>query len=96
MVSSNRPRSGMRRAATACASGGRCQGDVPSAKKIGAMGTRLDVPIGHINAAYVRSHFDAIEIGLPDAPYPDEILFCLVMACGPRIHARVAAWRRKT
>lgn len=63
---------------------------VPSAKKVGALGARLDVPIGHINAAYVRSHFDAMEIGLADAPYPDEILFCLIMACGPRIHARVA------
>jgi hypothetical protein len=68
---------------------GEAKAIVPSGKKIGAMGTRLDVPIGHINAAYVRSHFDAMEIGLSDAPYPDEILFCLVMACGPRIHARM-------
>ena len=63
---------------------------VPSAMKVGAFGARLDVPLGHTNAAYVRSHFDAIEIGLSDAPYPDEIVYCLVMACGPRIHARVA------
>lgn len=63
---------------------------VPSATKVGSAGARLDVALGHKDAAYVRSHFDAIEVGLADAPYPDEILFCLVMACGPRIHARVA------
>ena len=62
---------------------------VPSAKKVGGMGARLDVPIGHRNAAYVRSHFDAMEVGLPDGPKPDEILFALVMACGPRVHARM-------
>jgi hypothetical protein len=61
---------------------------VPSAKKVGAPGTRLDVPITHINAAYVRSHFDAMEIGIPDAPRADEMLLALVMTTGPRIHAR--------
>ena len=40
---------------------------VPSAKKVGVPGTRLDVPITHINASYVRSHFDAIEVGVPGA-----------------------------
>ena len=62
---------------------------VPSSKKVGALGARIDVPIGHINAAYVRSHFDAMELGLGDAPRPEEILFVLVMACGPRVHARM-------
>ncbi len=62
---------------------------VPSAKKVGAFGSRLDVPIGHINAAYVRSHFDAMEVGISDGPRPDEMLFCLVMTCGPRIHDRM-------
>ena len=41
---------------------------VPSTKKIGRPGTRLDVPITHIDASYVRSHLDAIEAGLADAP----------------------------
>ena len=41
---------------------------VPSTKKVGGPGTRLDVPITHINASYVRSHFDAIEVGVADAP----------------------------
>ncbi|MCR4265491.1 amino acid synthesis family protein [Nitratireductor sp. ZSWI3] len=62
---------------------------VPSAKKVGAFGARIDVPLGHINAAYVRSHFDAMEVGLSDGPRPDEILFVLAMACGPRVHARM-------
>lgn len=62
---------------------------VPSAKKVGGFGARLDVPIGHRNAAYVRSHFDAMEVGFQDGPRPDEIVFALVMAIGPRIHARM-------
>src|SRR3984885_4889859 len=61
---------------------------VPSAKKIAGPGTRLDVPITHINAAYVRSHFDAIEVGVADAPRADEILLALAMTAGPRVHNR--------
>ena len=38
---------------------------VPSTKKVGGPGTRLDVPVTHINASYVRSHFDAMEVGVP-------------------------------
>ena len=41
---------------------------VPSAMKVGAMGATLDVPLGHINAAYVRSHFDAFTVSMPDGP----------------------------
>jgi hypothetical protein len=63
---------------------------VPSAKKVGGPGTRLDVPITHINASYVRSHFDAIEVGLADAPRGDELLLALAMTTGPRIHHRAA------
>ena len=62
---------------------------VPSAKKVGGPGTRLDVPITHINASYVRSHFDAMEVGLPDGPRADELVLALVMTTGARIHARV-------
>jgi hypothetical protein len=61
---------------------------VPSAKKVGVAGTRLDVPITHVNASYVRSHFDALEVGVPDAPRPDEIVLILAMTTGARIHAR--------
>ncbi len=62
---------------------------VPSTKKVGGPGTRLDVPVTHINASYVRSHFDAVEAGLADAPAADEMVLALVMTTGPRIHARV-------
>ena len=62
---------------------------VASTKKVGGPGTRLDVPITHINASYVRSHFDAMEVGLVDAPLADEIVLALVMTTGSRVHARV-------
>ena len=62
---------------------------VASTKKVGSPGTRLDVPITHINASYVRSHFDAMEVGINDAPRADEILLALVMTTGARVHARV-------
>ena len=62
---------------------------VPSTKKVGAPGTALDVPLTHINAAYVRSHFDAIEVRVPGAPLADEIVFVLVMSTGARVHSRV-------
>jgi hypothetical protein len=62
---------------------------VASTKKVGGPGTRLDVPITHINASYVRSHFDAMEVGITDAPEADELLLALVMTTGARVHARV-------
>ena len=68
---------------------GEAKAIVPSAMKVGGPGCRIDVPLGHINAAYVRSHFDAMEIGLPDAPRAGELLFALAMTIGPRIHDRM-------
>ena len=62
---------------------------VPSTKKVGAPGATLDVPMTHINASYVRSHFDAIEVRVPSAPKADEIVFILAMSTGARVHARV-------
>jgi hypothetical protein len=62
---------------------------VASTKKVGGPGARLDIPITHINASYVRSHFDAMEVGIADAPRADEILLALVMTTGARVHARV-------
>ncbi|GIT07146.1 MAG: hypothetical protein CM1200mP30_07760 [Pseudomonadota bacterium] len=61
---------------------------VPSAKKIGGVGSRLDIPITHINASYVRSHFDAMEVYVQDAPR--ETRLCLVWyGSRGRIHSRV-------
>lgn len=62
---------------------------VPSTKKVGGLGTRLDVPVTHINASYVRSHFDAMEVGVSDAPRAGELALVLVMTTGARVHARV-------
>ena len=61
---------------------------VPSAKKVGGVGARLDVPVTHVNASYVRSHFDSMEVGLNDSPRADEMLLVLVMTTGPRVHNR--------
>jgi hypothetical protein len=62
---------------------------VPSTKKVGPPGATLDVPLTHINASYVRSHFDAMEVRVPGAPAAGEIVFILVMSTGARVHARV-------
>src|SRR5690349_3250752 len=66
---------------------------VASTKKVGGPGTRLDVPITHIQASYVRSHFNAMEVGVADAPRADELALVLVMSTGPRVHARVGGLR---
>ena len=68
---------------------------VPSTKKVSGVGGRLDVPITHINASYVRSHFDAMEVGLNDAPKAAEMALVLVMSTGPRIHDRAGGLAAK-
>jgi hypothetical protein len=68
---------------------------VPSTKKVGAPGTALDVPLTHINASYVRSHFDSIEVRVPGAPAADEIVYILAMSSGARVHARVGGLEAK-
>ena len=62
---------------------------VPSTVKVAAAGTRIDIPLHHVTAAYVRSHFDAIEFSVPDGPKPDEIVFIVAASVGGRPHARV-------
>ena len=62
---------------------------VPAAKAVAQTGYRLMVPLHYIHASYVRSHYNSTEIGIQDAPRPDEILFALVMADGGRIHSRL-------
>jgi hypothetical protein len=69
--------------------GGNALSIVPSTKKVGPPGATLDVPLTHINASYVRSHFDAMEVRVPGAPKPDEMVMILAMSCGARVHARV-------
>lgn len=65
---------------------------VPSTKKVGGVGARLDVPVTHINASYVRSHFDSMELGLNDAPRAGEMALALVMTTGPRVHNRAGGF----
>jgi len=62
---------------------------VPSSKAVAATGYRIMVPLHYIHAAYVRSHYNSMEIGIQDAPRPNEILFALVMGTGGRVHARI-------
>ena len=62
---------------------------IPSAKKSGGPGTAIDVPLGHKDAAFVRSHFDAIEARVPDAPRAREILLCLALTDGGRPLPRI-------
>lgn len=62
---------------------------IPSAKKSGGPGTTIDVPLGHKDAAFVRSHFDAIEARIPDAPRADEIVVCIALTTGGRPLPRI-------
>lgn len=67
---------------------------VPSSKAVAAAGYRLMVPLHYIHASYVRSHYNATEIGIQDAPRPNEILYALVMGTGGRVHARLGGLTR--
>ncbi len=62
---------------------------VPSSKKLGGIGQVLDIPLGHKDAAYVRSHFDAMEIRINDAPRAGEIVVAVALATGGRPLPRV-------
>lgn len=62
---------------------------VPSAKKRGRVGSTIDVPLGHRNAAYVRSHFDAMEVSIADAPRANEILVVVAVTDSGRPLPRV-------
>jgi hypothetical protein len=72
---------------------GKAKAIVPSTKKVGPVGARLDVPVTHINASYVRGHFNAMEVGVNDAPRADEMVLILVMTTGGRVHDRVGGLR---
>lgn len=62
---------------------------VPSAKKMGTIGTAIDVPLGHKDAAYVRSHFDAVEARVSDAPRADEIVVAVAVTDSGRPLPRI-------
>ncbi|CAH2774529.1 MAG: Mll4877 protein [uncultured Paraburkholderia sp.] len=62
---------------------------VPSTKKVGAPSTALDVPLTHVNASYVRSHFDAIEARVSDAPRANEIVVMVAVTASGRPLPRI-------
>lgn len=66
---------------------------VPSTIKVAAAGAGIDVPLHHRTAAYVRSHFDSVEMRVADAPRPNEIVFILAMGVGGRVHDRMGGMR---
>jgi hypothetical protein len=67
---------------------------IPSSKKRGVAGTPIDVPLHYKDAAFVRSHFDAMEVRVLDAPAPDEILVALVVTDGGRPHPRIGGLQK--
>jgi hypothetical protein len=67
---------------------------IPSSKKMGAMGCVIDVPLGHKDAAYVRSHFDAMQASVSDAPRANEIVVAVVVTDSGRPCARVGGMTR--
>lgn len=62
---------------------------LPSAKKMGGPGTTIDVPLGHRNAAYVRTHFDAMEVRISDGPRANEIALIIVLTNAGRPLPRI-------
>jgi len=62
---------------------------LPSAKKLGGPGCAIDLPLGHKDAAYVRSHFDAMEVRIPDAPKDDELILIVGVTDSGRPFPRV-------
>jgi hypothetical protein len=68
---------------------------IPSAKKIGGMGTEIDVPIHYKDAAFVRSHFDAMTVRVDDAPKANEIVVVVVVTDCGRPHPRIGGLKKE-
>jgi hypothetical protein len=75
---------------------GGAKAQVPASKKIGALGTQLDIPLHYIHASMVRSHYDVMPLVVPDGPKPNEIVFALAMSTGGRIHARLGGLTKES
>ncbi|AET66154.1 Protein of unknown function (DUF1185) [Desulfosporosinus orientis DSM 765] len=67
---------------------------IPSAKKLGGMGTGLDVPVHYKDAAFVRTHYDAMEVRIADAPRGDELVVALVVTDSGRPHPRIGGLQK--
>jgi hypothetical protein len=68
---------------------------IPSAKKMGGPGTEIDVPVHYKDAAFVRSHFDAMAVRVQDAPRSDEILVAIVVTSSGRPHPRIGGLKKE-
>jgi hypothetical protein len=62
---------------------------ISSVSKVAAAGVSLDIPLAHKDELYIRSHYDAVNFSVADGPRPDELLICVAVSSGPRIHHRV-------
>ncbi|PZO77449.1 MAG: peptide synthetase [Mesorhizobium amorphae] len=62
---------------------------ISSVSKVAAAGAYIDIPLAHKDELYIRSHYDAVTFSVPDGPRPDEILICVAVATGGRVHQRV-------
>src|SRR6218665_3573060 len=103
MVNSNTARSGMNLEAGRCAPTSLSPNQSfpppppkplgPPAKVVASAGPRLQIPLHHIEACYVRSHFSTMDVGAIDSPRPDELLYALVMSTGSRVHERLGGLR---
>ena len=78
-----------------CGGKDKCKAIIPSAKKRASAGATLDIPLHFKNACYVRSHYDAMEVRVTDAPAPDEILIAVALTSGGRPLARIGGLRKE-
>ncbi|MEM0440051.1 MAG: amino acid synthesis family protein [Candidatus Caldarchaeum sp.] len=72
-----------------------CKAIIPSAAKIGGPGTAIDVPLHYKRAAFVRSHYDAVEVRVPDAPLPDEIVVIAALTDSGRPLPRIGGLKKE-
>ncbi|MEM1944894.1 MAG: amino acid synthesis family protein [Nitrososphaerota archaeon] len=72
-----------------------CKAIIPSSVKVGSAGTSIDVPLHYKRAAFVRSHYDAIEVKVPDAPLPDELVVIAAVSYGGRPLPRIGGLRKE-
>ncbi|MGI9607788.1 MAG: amino acid synthesis family protein [Acidimicrobiales bacterium] len=63
---------------------------VPASKKVGSVGSQVDVPLVYIHASYLRSHYDVVPVSVGDAPGPNEVVYIHVMSTGERPNARIS------
>lgn len=68
---------------------------IPSAKKMGGPGAEIDVPLHYKDAAFVRSHFDAMTVRVPDAPRADEIVVVIAVTDSGRPHPRIGGLKKE-